>query len=103
MTRGPRLPLAAETRSDASGEWLPKLARGDARALHQRFQFQPSHVRVAVVRASPGAETTVGAGNNVLTGNQLREAQNPLGNQSRMLNVISEHIHGANNQRLALG
>src|SRR6185369_10130450 len=81
-------PARDEARPVASAA-APELTGGQASALRHGRELEPHDTRVDVVESNPGGrEPTIRAGDDVLAADDLREADDPLGDQLRVLDQV---------------
>src|SRR6185437_620450 len=97
MKKGPRLALSvssppkfprfhvARLRRLGALSFLPKLGTGDARALHERFEFRPHDGWGRTLNELRLRESTIRAGDNIFASNDPGESQDAIGNEARML------------------
>src|SRR5262249_18638159 len=67
----------------------PELTGGQASALRQGRELEPHDARMNVVEPDPGGrESAIRPGDDVLAADDLREADDPLGDQLRVLDQV---------------
>src|SRR5262249_38610864 len=76
---------------------------GDARALDQRAELRPDDAFVNFLAAGEGAESAIGAGDDVLAPDDPRKAHDALGHQLRMLDEYARLRNGPRDENHAIG
>src|SRR6187397_2997700 len=90
-------------RRPANARSAPQLLAGDASAVGKRLELGPDDRRMHLVRSRERGEAAVGAGNDALAADHLREAAEPLGHQFGMLDQHRRLRDDAGQQNLVVG
>src|SRR5262245_46375020 len=94
--------VAAHTSQRAARRLTPQLLARKPRALGERFELRPHDRGMDPAMERALREAAVGAGDDVLTADELAEPHDPLGDERGMLDHISGVTDDARNEHLPL-
>ena len=86
-----------------TGRLWPKLSCRDGRSLSHGLELRPYDTRIDARGTCEGAESTVRAGDYVLTANEFRETHDSLCDEAWVLYEIAQRIDDAGDEDLSVG